>query len=290
MTNPSGAAAVPAAHSRSRVSKKDSMILGTFGRSGFGSSASAGLTASLVSKLQMRVRGSILYRLTWKATVTPSGRLIYRLRASPVRTAVNGFSSWPTPTTPSGGQSVPPGTTASGRRPDGSKATVTLENVAVLQGWQTPATVDRPRSEETMAKCLAFRKQNANQNSVPLYLGEQASLSAWATPSARDWKGATDEKWGTNARPLNEQVVLSGWPTSRAADGGKNTRTLDGALSECARKGGPQDLVSAALLTGFSDEIKHGARLNPAHSRWLMRLPPVWDSCGAMVTPLMRKR
>jgi hypothetical protein len=38
------------------------------------------------------------------------------------------------------------------------------------------------RDAETLAKCLAFRKRNANQNSVPLYLAEVAEN--WRTPGA----------------------------------------------------------------------------------------------------------
>lgn len=49
---------------------------------------------------------------------------------------------WPTPTTPSGGQTVPEGTSATCRRPDGSKATVTLANVAAQALWPTPQASD----------------------------------------------------------------------------------------------------------------------------------------------------
>lgn len=38
----------------------------------------------------------------------------------------------------------------------------------------------------------------------------------WPTPAARDWKGATLERWGTNARPLNEVARLAGWATPSA--------------------------------------------------------------------------
>ena len=44
------------------------------------------------------------------------------------------LAGWPTPTTPSGGQKWPEGTTPTGVRPDGTKATVNLENVAKLAG------------------------------------------------------------------------------------------------------------------------------------------------------------
>jgi hypothetical protein len=55
-------------------------------------------------------------------------------------------------------------------------------------GWPTPTAVDRTRDEETMAKSAAFRKRNANQNTVPLYLGEVAQLTGWPTPSAKQFE------------------------------------------------------------------------------------------------------
>jgi hypothetical protein len=275
-----GPAPVPAAPSASLAKAKGSPTRATFGQNGFGSSASAGLACSLASNLMRRSTGSILYRLIWKASVTPSGRLIYRLRASEARTSDNDLGLWPTPTTPSGGQSVPPGTTASGRRPDGSKATVTLEMVAKaaawptptstdanrgmggdpfaphmtlnmaanLASWATPAATDRPRSAETMEKCAAFRKRNANQNTVPLYLGDQVRLAAWSTP----------------------QVADAEWARVASA-------TYTG-------------LTGHALLTGSSAEIAAGARLNPAHARWLMRVPPLWDACAVTATRSTSRR
>lgn len=44
-------------------------------------------------------------------------------------------------------------------------------------------------------------------------------VANWPTPAARDWKGATDEPFGTNSRPLNE--VAKNWATPRATDGEK---------------------------------------------------------------------
>jgi hypothetical protein len=82
--------------------------------------------------------------------------------------------------------------------------------IAVLSGWATPAATDRPRTPETMAKCAAFRKRNANQNSVPLYLGDQALLSAWCTPQN------ADGEWGAKATAtfssLTGQALSSGLP------------------------------------------------------------------------------
>ena len=95
---------------------------------------------------------------------------------------------------------------------------------------------------------------------------------------------------------------LTGWPTPRAEDGEKNVRTLEGALSEITRKGGPQDLSMAAAicqpvrltasgeaLTGSDAGMIGSGQLNPAHSRWLMGYPQEWDDCAVTAMPSSRK-
>ena len=113
--------------------------------------------------------------------------------------------------------------------------------------------------------------------------GSDGEASARPTPAARDWKGKTHERWGSNARPLNEIAgmagwptptrqdsassgafgynghtfmtltdagKMAGWPTTRSADGEKNVRTEGGSLREIERKGSPQDLAQAAAICG----------------------------------------
>lgn len=46
-------------------------------------------------------------------------------------------------------------------------------------------------------------------------------------------------------------LARDNWPTPRSSDGEKNVRTLEGALSEIRRKGGPQDVAQAAAITGW---------------------------------------
>lgn len=58
------------------------------------------------------------------------------------------------------------------------------ERERVPSGWPTPTAVDRMRDDETMAKCAAFRKKNAGQNTVPLYLGEVAQTARGTTPTS----------------------------------------------------------------------------------------------------------
>ncbi len=244
MTDLFGLDPAPAAPSPRLGRASASLTRATYGRNGFGSSASAGLTSCLVSNLRTRSSGSILFQVTWRASVTPSGRLIFRLRASAAPTSASALGSWPTPTTPSGGQTVPPGTTVSGRKPDGSKAQVTLAMAAQASAWATPAVTDRPRSDETMAKCAAFRKRNSNQNTVPLYLGDQALLSVWPTPTA------TDERRGQGGDPFGPNLTLN----------------------------------MAAALTGSSAVMDSGVRLNPDLARSLMWIPETWVSCMVSAT------
>lgn len=74
---------------------------GTCGLRGLPSSTSANLQSSLESRLRVLTAssGSTLFRLTWKESVTPSGRRFCLLRASVPRTSDIGRTSWPSPVT-----------------------------------------------------------------------------------------------------------------------------------------------------------------------------------------------
>jgi len=74
----------------------------------------------------------------------------------------------PTPTTPSGGQTNPEGTSSTGKRPNGTKATVTLGNVSQLAGSPTPSATDYKGSSQV--------GQRRGQ------LTESALLAGYATP------------------------------------------------------------------------------------------------------------
>lgn len=112
--------------------------------------------------------------------------------------------------------------------------------------------------------------------------------SGWPTPTARDWKdGSFVANVPINAL-LGRTVWLAGWPTPRGTDGNGDKippgRTGGLALKQAVKLAEPARLTaSGELLTGSSATTLTdlaGARLNPAHSRWLMGYPAAWDACA----------
>ena len=258
----SGPAVAHASLSARQAKAQGLLTSGTYGPPSTGSSSSADPLSSLVSRLQAKTAlvGSTLYKLTWKERATPAGRLISALRASTRPTSDNG----------SGGSE---------------------------KGWTTP------QAHDVSGRSKGQKEIHGTKHGCAC-LVRDAELAGWVTTTTtRDWKDS-----GADIKPradgterfdqLPRQANLAGWQTTRARGdaGGNRYKTGETTNLEDQIRWNLMDdpdlppnaparlTVTGEMLTGSSAGMESGGQLNPAHSRWLMGLPPEWDDCAPTVT------
>jgi hypothetical protein len=166
---------------------------------------------------------------------------------------------WPTPSKSDGegSRTLPPGTTPTGRRPNGKKAQVGLNNAVKM--WATPSSrdwKDTPgMAQDAFDRSGKFRNR-IDQLARQVYAGERGT---WPTPVAGDSIGARN---ATSSRQ----------PGSRHNSG----TTLTDAVIQTG------DLTLEETETG--NRVVGGA-LNPTWVEWLMGFPLGWTDCEGSATP-----
>jgi len=259
------------------------------------------VAAALAAKLE--TTASSLYTHRVKIRTTPGGRHIPAILASVLRTSATGFIGWPTP-----------------RSADSQSSGVrwsrgvfdTLTAATSLASWLTPSAND-DASGNPGAKM---------QKMLP----SQSKLAGWPTPMAGTPAQKGNNEAGNNDSS-RRTVALAGWSTPTAQTQRKSARAMTPSTDNGRRSGGGQSsppgleqeaelahgiiasdvqrsglpatwpewtgpariTVSGEMLTGSSAGMESGGQLDPAHSRWLMGLPKVWDECGIAAFEKLKK-
>ena len=148
--------------------------------------------------------------------------------------------------------------TPSGRSIPALRASGRRTSGSGFTSWPTPNAGPQNDTDTNWQKRREECKERHGNNGFGLTLGMASQLATWATPAARDYK---DGDCNLERNPVNKllgrEVLLT---------------------------------ASGPTPTGSPASTEKRGQLNPAHSRWLMGLPPEWDACAPTATRSSRRK